>query len=64
MSNNFFSKAHFLANVSHEITGITDVLKKNAHNQNEQTIIWSWWGWAAWDAAWCAFMHMVQSAIR
>ena len=26
------------ANVSHEVTGITDVLKKNAHDQNDQTI--------------------------
>ena len=30
--------AHFPANVFHEITGITDALKKNAHDQNEQTI--------------------------
>ena len=31
-------KAHFPANLFHEITRITDVLKKNAHDQNEQTI--------------------------
>ena len=30
---------HFPANVFHEITGITDALKKNAHDQNEQTIL-------------------------
>ena len=35
----FSSKAHFPANVFHEITGITDTLKKNAHDLNEQTII-------------------------
>ena len=23
----------------HEITGVTDALKKNAHDQNEQTIV-------------------------
>ena len=34
----FFSKAHFPANVFHEITGITGALKKNAHDQYEQTI--------------------------
>ena len=33
----FFLKAHFPADVFHEIRGITDSLKKNAHNQNEQT---------------------------
>ena len=33
-----FFKAHF-PTVFHEITGITDALKKNAHDQNEQTII-------------------------
>ena len=32
------SKAHFPYNVFHEITGITDKLKKNAHDQNEQAI--------------------------
>ena len=32
------SKAHFVANVFHEITGIADVLKRNANEQNEQTI--------------------------
>ena len=32
-------KAHFPANVFHEITTITDALKKNAHDQNEQTIL-------------------------
>ena len=32
--------AHFLADVFHEITGITDALKKNAHDQNEQTILY------------------------
>ena len=31
----FFFKG---SNVFHEITGITDALKKNAHDQNEQTI--------------------------
>ena len=35
----FSSKAHFPANVFHEIKRITDALKKNAHDQNEQTII-------------------------
>ena len=35
----FSSKAHFPADVFHEINqGITDALKKNAHDQNEQTI--------------------------
>ena len=34
----FSSKAHFLANVFHEITGITEALKENAHDQNEQII--------------------------
>ena len=34
-----FSKAHFPANVFHEITDITDALKKDAHDQNEQTIL-------------------------
>ena len=29
---------HFPPNVFYEITGITDALKKNAHDQNEQTI--------------------------
>ena len=39
LSNLFFSsKAHFPANVFHEITGITDALKQNVHDQNEQTI--------------------------
>ena len=37
-----FSKAHFPANVFHEVTGITDTLKKNPHNQNEQTISFDW----------------------
>ena len=38
-SNYFFSsEAHFPANVFYEITLITDALKKNAHDQNEQTI--------------------------
>ena len=32
------SKAHFPANVFHQITGISDALKKNARDQNEQTI--------------------------
>ena len=32
------SKAEFPANVFHEITGITDELKKNAYDQNELTI--------------------------
>ena len=31
--------AHFPANVFHEITVITDALNKNAHDQNEQTIL-------------------------
>ena len=35
----FSSKAHFPANVFHEITRITDALKKNAHDQNEQAIL-------------------------
>ena len=35
----FSSEAEFSPNVFHEITGITDALKKNAHDQNEQTII-------------------------
>ena len=34
----FFSKGHFPANVFHEITGIIDAMKKNAHDQNEQTM--------------------------
>ena len=34
-----YTKAHFPVNVFHEITGITDALKKNAHDQNEQTIL-------------------------
>ena len=33
-----FFKGSFPANIFHEITGITDALKKNAHDQNEQTI--------------------------
>ena len=33
----FFSKAHFPANVFHEITRITDASKKNALDHNEQT---------------------------
>ena len=33
-----FSKAHFPANVFHEITGITGALKKNAQDQNKQII--------------------------
>ena len=36
----FSSKAHFPANVFYEITGITDALKKNAREQNEQTILY------------------------
>ena len=32
------SKAEFPTNVFHKIMGITDVLKKNAYDQNEQTI--------------------------
>ena len=35
----FFSKAHFPANVFHKVTGITDAIKKNAFDQNEQTIL-------------------------
>ena len=31
-------KAHFAADVFHEVTGITDTLERNAHDQNEQTI--------------------------
>ena len=39
LRNEFFSsEAHSPANVFHEITGTTDALKKNAHDQNEQTI--------------------------
>ena len=34
----FSSKAHFPANVFHETTDIADALKKNAHDQNEQSI--------------------------
>ena len=34
----FCSKARFPANVFHEITGITDALKKIAHDQDEQTV--------------------------
>ena len=30
--------AHFPTNVFHEVTGITDALKKNAQDQNEQPI--------------------------
>ena len=37
----FSSMAHFPANVFYEITGITDALKKNAHDQNEQTILYN-----------------------
>ena len=33
------SKVNFPANVFHEITGITDALKKNARDQNEQTMV-------------------------
>ena len=33
-----FLKAQVLANVFHEITWITDALKKNTHDQNEQTV--------------------------
>ena len=36
------SKAHFPANVFYVITGITDGLKKNAYDQNEQTTRLSW----------------------
>ena len=32
--------AHFPTNVFYKITGITDALKKNAHDQNEQTILY------------------------
>ena len=32
--------AHFPANVFYESTEITDVLKKNAHDQNEQSILY------------------------
>ena len=32
------SKAHLAANVFHEITMITDALKRNAYDQNEQII--------------------------
>ena len=32
--------AHFPANVFYEITGITDALKKNAHDQSEQIILY------------------------
>ena len=39
--NSFLQRLIFPANVFHEITGITDALKKNAHDQNEQTIL-SW----------------------
>ena len=35
----FFFKGSIPANVFHEITWITAGLKKNAHDQNEQTII-------------------------
>ena len=34
----FSSKAHFAVNVFDKITGITDALKKSAHDENEQTI--------------------------
>ena len=34
-----FIKGSLPDNVVHEITGITDALKKNAHDQNEQVII-------------------------
>ena len=34
----FSSKVHIPANVFHEITGVNDALKKNAHDENEQTI--------------------------
>ena len=33
-----FIKGSFSANVFHEITRIIDALKRNAHDQNEQTI--------------------------
>ena len=33
-----FVKGSFPADVFHKITGITDVLKKNAHDQTEHTI--------------------------
>ena len=33
-----FFQGSFPFNVFHEITGITDALKKNAHDQNKQTI--------------------------
>ena len=35
---NLLFEAHFPTDVFLEITGITDALKKNAHDQNEQTI--------------------------
>ena len=34
----FSSKAYFPANVFQEVKGITDALKKNAHDQNGQTL--------------------------
>ena len=38
------SKAHSPANRFHKFMRITDALKKNAHHQNEHTIIKVWTG--------------------
>ena len=43
----------------HEITRITDVLKKNAHDQNEQTMNRCEWVWVI-EMSWYASIIFIQ----